>query len=151
MRTWAKSHVRQLRHVRQRASSVSTPAHGICCCCDAGLFSKELFESSRAYSIDKFKFSFVHGQFSLLEQVAQLYFGFLPWLWYITPRIMPQQLVATEIGHTVCFVLLSSLASLLTSLPWSYYSTCELQRSTCTKQKHSPKSVCHAQWPSLGL
>jgi len=91
----------------------------------AGLFSQELFKSSQSYSIDKWHFSFLHGQYSLLEQCAMLWFGFLPWLWYKLPSILPQQLVANEITRTVCFTLLMSLVSIITSLPWSYCSTCE--------------------------
>jgi STE24 endopeptidase len=93
--------------------------HFVCC---AGLFTNELFESSKAYSIDKWHFNFWHGQYSLVEQVLNLWF--MPWLWYMLPSILPQQLVANEISRTVCFMLLLSLVGLVTSLPWSYYSTC---------------------------
>ena len=90
-----------------------------------GLFSEDLFKTSRAYSIDKWHFNFIHSQYNLLEQCAQLCFGLLPWLWYKLPAILPEQLVSNEISRSVCFVLLLSLLSVITSLPWSYYNTCE--------------------------
>jgi hypothetical protein len=106
----------------------------------AGLFSAELFKSSRAYSIDKWHFNFLHGQYNLVEQVAQLYLGFLPWLWYSLPSILPQQLVANEVTRSVCFVLLMSTISLLMNLPWSYYNTCKLTwlRNSLSQQAAAP-------------
>lgn len=104
---------------------LDTHLHLYPCILPAGLFSAELFKSSQAYSIDKWHFNFLHGQYNLVEQVAQLWFGFLPWLWYSLPSILPQQLVANEVTRSVCFVLLMSTISLLMNLPWSYYSTCK--------------------------
>lgn len=107
----------------RRCRKHSSPAAAVTHC--AGLFTNELFTSSRAYALDKWRFAFLRGQVSLLETVAQLWFGFLPWLWYSAlPRIAPQQLLASEISRSICFVLLMSVISMLTSLPWSYYSTC---------------------------
>jgi hypothetical protein len=92
----------------------------------SGLFTTELFKSSQAYSIDKWYFGFLHAQFSLVEQCLSLWLGFLPWVWYKLPLLVPYpQLIGSEVGRTVCFMLLLSLMSLITSLPWTYYSTCE--------------------------
>jgi hypothetical protein len=109
----------------------------------AGLFSTELFKSSRVYSIDKWHFNFLHGQYNLVEQVVQLYFGFLPWLWYSLPSILPAQLAANEITRSVCFVLLMSAISLLMNLPWSYYNTCKLTwlRNSLSQQQQQQQHV----------
>lgn len=92
----------------------------------AGLFSKELFNSSRAYSLDKWRFGFWHSQYALIEQLAQLWFGLLPYMWYrLLPAVLPPQLAGNEIARSVGFMLVMSLLGLVTNLPWSYYQTCE--------------------------
>lgn len=60
---------------------------------------------------------------------------FMPWLWYTLPSTLPPQLVGNEISRTVCFMLLLSLVSLVTSLPWSYYSTCRFDMSVPSSQR----------------
>ncbi|KAF2315272.1 hypothetical protein GH714_038662 [Hevea brasiliensis] len=49
-----------------------------------GVISQEKFEKSRAYSLDKSHFNFVHEFVTILLDSAILYFGILPWLWKIT-------------------------------------------------------------------
>jgi STE24 endopeptidase len=96
-----------------------------------GLFSKGLFDASRAYSLDKWWYGMAYSQFSLVEQCAQLWGGLLPWVWYrVTPALLPQQCAGagSEVARSIVLMLVVSGLGLLSSLPWSYYKTCELVR-----------------------
>lgn len=67
-----------------------------------------------------------HGLYSLAESLAILWFGYLPWLWNQIPKLAPPSVAAwldNEIVHTVVFALAMSSVSLITSIPWSLYST----------------------------
>eukprot|EP00878_Enallax_costatus_P026201 GHUV01028086.1.p1 GENE.GHUV01028086.1~~GHUV01028086.1.p1 ORF type:complete len:396 (+),score=102.81 GHUV01028086.1:414-1601(+) len=96
------------------------------CCRTAGLFSKDLYLQSQAYSIDKWWFGLYHGIYSLAETLAVLWFGVLPWAWQQLPKVAPAavaKFLDNEILHTIAFVLVISLVGTITQLPWSLYST----------------------------
>lgn len=99
-------------------------------CVLAGLFSKDLYLSSQAYSIDKWWFGLYHGIYSLAETLAVLWFGYLPWVWQLLPKIAPAAAapwMENELVHTVVFVLVISLLGMITQLPCSIYSTFVLE------------------------
>ncbi|XP_042498645.1 CAAX prenyl protease 1 homolog isoform X1 [Macadamia integrifolia] len=90
-----------------------------------GVISSEKFEKSRAYSLDKSYFHFVHEAVSIIMDTAILYFGVLPWFW----KISGEYLVSiglnpeNEILHTLGFLAGVMIWSQVTDLPFSLYST----------------------------
>ncbi|KAE8665794.1 hypothetical protein F3Y22_tig00112528pilonHSYRG00008 [Hibiscus syriacus] len=54
-----------------------------------GVISKEKFKMSRAYCLDKSHFHFVHEFFTILIDVAIIFFGILPWFWKKSGNFLP--------------------------------------------------------------
>ncbi|KAJ4956960.1 hypothetical protein NE237_013743 [Protea cynaroides] len=94
-----------------------------------GVISQEKFEKSRAYSIDKSYFHFVHEAVNVLMDTVILYFGFLPWFWKLSGEFLvyiglnPEN----EIVHTLAFLAGVMIWSQVTDLPFSLYSTFVLE------------------------
>lgn len=90
-----------------------------------GVVSQEKFERSRAYSLDKSHFHFVHGAVTILMDIAILYFGILPWFWKISGDLAVYMGLdaENEIIHTLSFLAGSMIWSQITELPFSLYST----------------------------
>ncbi|KAJ4954196.1 hypothetical protein NE237_031028 [Protea cynaroides] len=90
-----------------------------------GVISREKFEKSRAYSIDKSCFHFVHEAVSILMDICILYFGVLPWFWKISGEFLVYVSVnpENEILHTLAFLAGFMIWSQVTDLPFSLYST----------------------------
>ncbi|XWS46138.1 hypothetical protein CRYUN_Cryun14cG0038000 [Craigia yunnanensis] len=90
-----------------------------------GVISQEKFEKSRAYSLDKSHFHFVHEFVTILMDSAILFFGILPWFWKKSGNFLP--LVGlnaeNEILHTLAFLAGVMIWSQITDLPFSLYST----------------------------
>ncbi|OMP00337.1 Peptidase M48 [Corchorus olitorius] len=90
-----------------------------------GVISQEKFEKSRAYSLDKSYFHFVHEFVTILMDSAILFFGILPWFWKKSGNFLP--LVGlnaeNEILHTLSFLAGVMIWSQITDLPFSLYST----------------------------
>ncbi|XP_022757437.1 CAAX prenyl protease 1 homolog isoform X4 [Durio zibethinus] len=90
-----------------------------------GVISQENFEKSRAYSLDKSHFHFVHEFVTILMDSAILFFGILPWFWKKSGNFLP--LVGlnadNEILHTLAFLAGVMIWSQITDLPFSLYST----------------------------
>ncbi|XP_031495515.1 CAAX prenyl protease 1 homolog [Nymphaea colorata] len=90
-----------------------------------GVVSQEKFEKSRAYSLDKSRFHFVHEAFTIAMDSSILYFGALPWCWkksadlLISMGLNPEN----EILHTLAFLAGVMLWSQIIDLPFSLYST----------------------------
>jgi STE24 endopeptidase len=90
-----------------------------------GLVSQDKFERSRAYSLDKSNFHFVHEAITILMDTAILYYGLLPWFW------MKSEEFVTHLGlnpenetiHTLSFLAGVMIWSQITDLPFSLYST----------------------------
>jgi STE24 endopeptidase len=75
-------------------------------------------------------FATYHGIYSLIENTLLLWYGALPYIWDRIGRdVMPSlpQSLNNEIGHTIAFLLVFSLISSITGLPWSLYKTFVLE------------------------
>ncbi|KAI9089895.1 hypothetical protein K1719_028865 [Acacia pycnantha] len=90
-----------------------------------GVISQEKFEKSRAYSLDKSHFRFVHEFVTILMDCAILLCGILPWFWKKSGDFVA--LVGlnpeNEILHTLAFLAGVMVWSQITDLPFSLYST----------------------------
>ncbi|CAH8323947.1 unnamed protein product [Eruca vesicaria subsp. sativa] len=89
------------------------------------VISQEKFEKSRAYSLDKSHFHFVHEFVTILMDSAILFFGILPWFWKISGGFLPMVGLnpESEILHTLSFLAGVMTWSQITDLPFSLYST----------------------------
>ncbi|XP_073001231.1 CAAX prenyl protease 1 homolog [Typha latifolia] len=87
--------------------------------------SQEKFEKSRAYSLDKSHFNFVHGTVTILVDIAVLYFGILPWFWEKTGDLVSfvGLNAENEIIHSLSFLAGVMIWSQIMDLPFSLYST----------------------------
>jgi len=85
---------------------------------------KETFEKSRLYQVDKSRFSFFSSFYSQLESSLILYFNGLPYLWHVAGAFnLHYGYDGTyEILQSMSFVLLTTVFSTFTGLPWSLYS-----------------------------
>ncbi|XP_008810111.1 CAAX prenyl protease 1 homolog [Phoenix dactylifera] len=90
-----------------------------------GVVSQEKFEKSRAYSLDKSHFHFVHEAVTILMDTAILYFGVLPWFWKKSGDFVAYMGLnaENEIIHTLSFLAGVMIWSQITDLPFSLYST----------------------------
>ncbi|KAI8023328.1 hypothetical protein LOK49_LG03G02188 [Camellia lanceoleosa] len=90
-----------------------------------GLISQEKFEKSRAYSLDKSHFHFVHEFVTILMDSAILFFGVLPWFWKRSGNFLVYMGLnaENEIAHTLAFLAGVMFWSQITDLPFSLYST----------------------------
>ncbi|GFZ16919.1 peptidase family M48 family protein [Actinidia rufa] len=90
-----------------------------------GVISQEKFEKSRAYSLDKSRFHFIHEFVTILMDSAILFFGVLPWFWKRSGEFLVYIGVNTEneIVHTLAFLAGVMFWSQITDLPFSLYST----------------------------
>lgn len=90
-----------------------------------GVISQEKFEKSRAYSLDKSHFHFVHEFVTILMDSAILSFGFLPWFWKWSGEFLVYTgfNAENEILHTLVFLAGVMFWSQITDLPFSLYST----------------------------
>ncbi|XP_029475445.1 CAAX prenyl protease 1 homolog isoform X2 [Rhinatrema bivittatum] len=85
----------------------------------------ETFEKSRLYQLDKSTFSFWSGLYSEIEGTLILLFGGIPFLWKIAEDIIGHAGFGPEyeITQSLMFLLLATLFSAMTGLPWSLYNT----------------------------
>lgn len=90
-----------------------------------GVVSQEKFEKSKAYSLDKSHFHFVHELVTIVMDTAILYFGVLPWLWKKSGDFASHRGLNSdnEIMHTLVFLAGVMVWSQITDLPFSLYST----------------------------
>ncbi|KAL9141985.1 hypothetical protein ABFS82_14G140000 [Erythranthe guttata] len=90
-----------------------------------GVISQEKFEKSRAYSLDKSNFHFVHELVTVLMDSVILYFGILPWFWKRSGEYLGSAgfNAENEILHTLAFLAGVMFWSQITDLPFSLYST----------------------------
>ncbi|KHN29321.1 CAAX prenyl protease 1 like [Glycine soja] len=90
-----------------------------------GVISQEKFEKSRAYSLDKSHFHFVHEFVTIVTDSTILYFGVLPWFWKKSGDFMTIAgfNAENEILHTLAFLAGLMIWSQITDLPFSLYST----------------------------
>ncbi|KAL3517197.1 hypothetical protein ACH5RR_024099 [Cinchona calisaya] len=90
-----------------------------------GVISQEKFEKSRAYSLDKSNFHFVHEFVTILMDSAILFFGILPWFWMKSGEflVLAGLNAENEILHTLAFLAGVMFWSQITDLPFSLYCT----------------------------
>ncbi|XP_009615410.1 CAAX prenyl protease 1 homolog [Nicotiana tomentosiformis] len=90
-----------------------------------GVISQEKFKKSRAYSLDKSYFHFIHEFVTILMDSSILYFRILPWFWKISGESLLYLGLNTEneIFHTLSFLAGVMVWSQITDLPFSLYST----------------------------
>lgn len=90
-----------------------------------GVVSQEKFEKSRAYSIDKSRFHFVHAVVTIIGDSAILLLRALPLLWQKSEVVVANLGLDphNEIIHTLTFLAAVTLWSQLIDLPFSLYST----------------------------
>lgn len=90
-----------------------------------GVISQDKFEKSRAYSLDKSYFHFVHEFVTILMDSSILYFRILPWFWKRSGEFLVYLGLnaENEIFHTLSFLAGVMVWSQITDLPFSLYST----------------------------
>ncbi|ELK19500.1 CAAX prenyl protease 1 like protein [Pteropus alecto] len=89
------------------------------------IMDSETFEKSRLYQLDKSTFSFWSGLYSEIEGTLILLFGGIPYLWRLSGRFCGSAGFGPEyeITQSLVFLLMATLFSALTGLPWSLYNT----------------------------
>uniref|UniRef100_A0A8C3IR50 CAAX prenyl protease n=1 Tax=Chrysemys picta bellii TaxID=8478 RepID=A0A8C3IR50_CHRPI len=89
------------------------------------IMDSETFEKSRLYQLDKSTFSFWSGLYSELEGTLILLCGGIPFLWNVSGQISGRAGFEPEyeIAQSLVFLLLATLFSAVTGLPWSLYNT----------------------------
>jgi len=89
----------------------------------------ETFEKSRLYQIDKSKFGFWSSLYGQVESTLILVYGGIPFLWAFSETMISGVGFdrSHEIKQSITFVILTTLFSTVTSLPWSLYSTFVLE------------------------
>lgn len=90
-----------------------------------GVISQEKFEKSRAYSLDKSYFHFIHEFVTIIMDSSILYFRILPWFWKRSGEFLVflGLNAENEIFHTLSFLAGVMVWSQITDLPFSLYST----------------------------
>ncbi|KAI4303380.1 hypothetical protein MLD38_039020 [Melastoma candidum] len=90
-----------------------------------GVIGQEKFLKSRAYSLDKSHFHFIHEFVTILMDSAILLFGILPWFWKKSGDflVLAGLNADNEILHTLSFLAGVTIWSQITDLPFSLYST----------------------------
>uniref|UniRef100_A0A663EQG8 CAAX prenyl protease n=1 Tax=Aquila chrysaetos chrysaetos TaxID=223781 RepID=A0A663EQG8_AQUCH len=89
------------------------------------IMDSETFEKSRLYQLDKSTFSFWSGLYSEVEGTMILLCGGIPFLWNLSGQISGRAGFGPEyeIVQSLVFLLLATLFSAVTGLPWSLYNT----------------------------
>ncbi|NXC70563.1 FACE1 protease, partial [Anhinga anhinga] len=89
------------------------------------IMDSETFEKSRLYQLDKSTFSFWSGLYSEVEGTMILLCGGIPFLWNLSGQISGHAGFGPEyeIVQSLVFLLLATLFSAVTGLPWSLYNT----------------------------
>ncbi|XP_043119414.1 CAAX prenyl protease 1 homolog [Puntigrus tetrazona] len=85
----------------------------------------ETFEKSRVYQLDKSNFGFWSGLYSEAEGTLILLLGGIPFLWKMSGILTARFGFGPEyeITQSLVFLMLATLFSALTGLPWSLYNT----------------------------
>uniref|UniRef100_I1N3U4 CAAX prenyl protease n=1 Tax=Glycine max TaxID=3847 RepID=I1N3U4_SOYBN len=118
-----------------------------------GVISQEKFEKSRAYSLDKSHFHFVHEFVTIVIDSTILYFGVLPWFWKISGDFMTIASLnaENEILHTLAFLAGVMIWSQITDLPFSLYSTFVIEARHGFNKKGGPYLAIYLWAFTFGL
>ncbi|GAU28650.1 hypothetical protein TSUD_159310 [Trifolium subterraneum] len=105
-----------------------------------GVISQEKFEKSRAYSLDKSHFHFVHAFVTIVTDATILYFRVLPWFWKKSGGLVTLAGLnaENEILHTLAFLAGLMIWSQTTDLPFSLYSTFVIEARHGFNKKGGP-------------
>ncbi|XP_066528911.1 CAAX prenyl protease 1 homolog [Hoplias malabaricus] len=89
------------------------------------IMDSETFEKSRLYQLDKSNFGFWSGLYSETEGTLILLLGGIPFLWKMSGNVTARFGLGPEyeISQSLVFLMLATLFSALTGLPWSLYNT----------------------------
>uniref|UniRef100_A0A3B4EM44 CAAX prenyl protease n=1 Tax=Pygocentrus nattereri TaxID=42514 RepID=A0A3B4EM44_PYGNA len=89
------------------------------------IMDPETFEKSRLYQLDKSNFGFWSGLYSETEGTLILLLGGIPFLWKMSGIVTARFGLGPEyeISQSLVFLMLATLFSALTGLPWSLYNT----------------------------
>ncbi|KAK2843787.1 hypothetical protein Q7C36_012002 [Tachysurus vachellii] len=89
------------------------------------IMDAETFEKSRLYQLDKSNFGFWSGLYSETEGTLILLLGGIPFLWKISESLTGRIGLGPEyeISQSLVFLMIATLFSAITGLPWSLYST----------------------------
>uniref|UniRef100_A0A672P1U1 CAAX prenyl protease n=1 Tax=Sinocyclocheilus grahami TaxID=75366 RepID=A0A672P1U1_SINGR len=89
------------------------------------IMDSETFEKSRLYQLDKSNFGFWSGLYSEAEGTLILLLGGIPFLWKVSGILTARFGFGPEyeISQSLVFLMLATLFSAFTGLPWSLYNT----------------------------
>uniref|UniRef100_A0A8C7DI23 CAAX prenyl protease n=1 Tax=Oncorhynchus kisutch TaxID=8019 RepID=A0A8C7DI23_ONCKI len=89
------------------------------------IMDTDTFEKSRLYQLDKSNFSFWSGLYSETEGTLILLLGGIPFLWKVAGTVTARFGLGAdyEIFQSLSFLMLATLFSAFTGLPWSIYNT----------------------------
>ncbi|KAA0711125.1 CAAX prenyl protease 1 -like protein [Triplophysa tibetana] len=89
------------------------------------IMDSETFEKSRVYQLDKSNFGFWSGLYSETEGTLILLLGGIPLLWKMSGNLTAHFGFGPEyeISQSLVFLMLATLFSAFTGLPWSLYNT----------------------------
>ncbi|KAL1257834.1 hypothetical protein QQF64_011078 [Cirrhinus molitorella] len=89
------------------------------------IMDSETFEKSRLYQLDKSNFGFWSGLYSEAEGTLILLLGGIPFLWKMSGILTARFGFGPEyeISQSLVFLMLATLFSAFTGLPWSLYNT----------------------------
>jgi len=90
------------------------------------------FQSSQAYGLDKMNFGMISSTYDIIESIAFLLLGFLPYIWDksvdIGLALFGWTSTDDEIKITLIFLLITTLIGTMTGLPFELYSTFQIEK-----------------------
>ncbi|QKX62683.1 uncharacterized protein TRUGW13939_09844 [Talaromyces rugulosus] len=95
-----------------------------------GEVTQKVFDDSQTYGRAKAKFGFISGLYGQLQNLAFIYYDFLPKIWGVSGLALVQYFPSWfqgEIGQTLVFFFAFNLLTTVLSLPLSYYNTFVLE------------------------
>ncbi|XP_051628218.1 CAAX prenyl protease 1 homolog isoform X1 [Manacus candei] len=112
------------------------------------IMDSETFEKSRLYQLDKSTFSFWSGLYSEIEGTMILLCGGIPFLWKLSGQISGHAGFGQEyeIVQSLVFLLLATLFSAVTGLPWSLYNTFVIEEKHGFNQQVLQRALVLTQW-----
>ncbi|XP_055356931.1 CAAX prenyl protease 1 homolog [Paramacrobiotus metropolitanus] len=102
--------------------------------------TKQEFEKSRSYTLDKSSFGIFMGAVSHIEATLILLFNGMPWLWRKSGYLVPGNWgpLGHQIIQTMIFLILAQVYQTISSFPFSYYKTFVIEeRHGMNKQNFS--------------
>ena len=85
---------------------------------------EKTFESAQVYGVDKIRFQMFSQLYKLIESLAFLLTGFMPYMWDISVGIYDKG----EIGTSLVFLGLTTIIGTITELPFELYFTFKIEK-----------------------